>query len=266
MQTRQSLSRALEWYVRKSYVRWVRPNIPQAIHRQRLKLLWFIWGYGPLLSIAALSFANRVRLITRFLRVDWHVLHGHRPCEIASVCTALAERSAQAGEIMLEAGSWKGGSSAKFSIICKMLGYKLHIYDSFEGVEELSPEMKEKSYDFSGEYAASERLVHHNLMQYGEIGVCSTHKGWFAETLAVSRVPDPIRVVYIDCDSAKGVSEVLLGAVPSLVHDGWLFEQDLHIRPVQDLLYDPATWKQFDRGNPTITRLCGNLASLRFGG
>lgn len=250
--------------VRQWYVRWIRPHIREGIHRQRLKLLYFAWGYWPVLLIRTLAFRDRVRLVVRFLEVDWNILNAHHPCEIAVICKALAERPARPGEIMLEAGCWQGGSSAKFSVASKMLGYQLRVYDSFEGVEELPPEMKQKSYDYSGEYSASEPLVRQHLAEYGEIGVCSFHKGWFAETLATNPVTVPIRVVYIDCDLAKGTKEALAGTIHSLVSDGWVFSQDFHIAPVRELLHDPATWKQFGKSTPIIKPVCGNLASLRF--
>lgn len=203
-------------------------------------------------------------MLARFILIDWNVLHSHRPSEIACVCRGLAERRARSNEVMVEAGCWQGGSSTKFSIICKMLGYRLYIYDSFEGVEEMTSEEKQKSYDFSGEYAAPESILRSNLIRYGEISVCSIHKGWFAETLAVTPVAAPVRVAYIDCDLAKGTREVLIGIMPRLVDDAWIFSQDFHIKPVRDLPHNPDTWKQFERGNPSIKRLCGNLASLRF--
>lgn len=254
----------LERRLSRWYARWIRPHISQEINRQRLKVIWFVWGYWSLLFLNTLPFLGRLGLLTRFIVIDWNVLHSHRPCEISSVCKALAERSAQSNEVMVEAGCWQGGSSAKFSVVCKMLGYKLHIYDSFEGVEEMTSEEKQKSYDFSGEYAAPESVLRSNLIRYGEIGVCSIHKGWFGETLAVAPVAAPVRVAYIDCDLAKGTDEVLIGVMPSLVDDGLIFSQDFHIKAVRGLLHDPNTWKQFGRGNPSITRLCGNLASLRF--
>jgi O-methyltransferase len=165
---------------------------------------------------------------------------------------------------MIEAGCWQGGSSAKWSILCKRLGYQLHIFDSFEGVEPLTPEAKASSYDFSGEYAATEGLLRSNLARYGEASVCSVHKGWFAETLALRPVQSPVRVVYIDCDLAKGTDEVLRGVVSRLVEDGWLFSQDFHIPAVQTLLCSPATWQRLGRPVPHVTRLCGNLAAVKF--
>lgn len=246
------------------YIRYVRARITSEISRQRLKLAWFAWGYWPLLFIKTLSVGRRLDLIVRFLKVDWSIEHAHRPSEISAVCTALAERRAVPGEVLLEAGCYLGGSSAKFSIICAGLGYRLCIYDSFEGVEAMSLADKAGTYDFSGHYAASEEVVQANLRKYGDLSVCSLHKGWFADTLASAPAPHPVRVAYIDCDLAKGTKEALAGIVPSLTKDGWIFSQDFHIDPVVELLTDKNTWLTIGRNEPTIGRLGERLASIRF--
>ncbi len=164
---------------------------------------------------------------------------------------------------MVEAGCWNGGASAKFSLVCKLGGYRLRIYDSFEGVEPMTSEEKQRGYDFSGEYVASDATLRANLQRFGAPDVCSIHKGWFAATLARSPVAEVVRVVFIDCDSAKGTQEVLLGVVPSLASDGVVFTQDFHIASVRDLLLDRRTWERYGRGDPGIERLCGHLAVLR---
>jgi O-methyltransferase len=134
---------------------------------------------------------------------------------------------------MVEAGCFNGGSSAKFSIACSLLGYDLHVYDSFAGVEP-------GDHDFSGQYAASEGLVRQNITNYGEIGICSFHKGWFSDTLAKG-CPYSVGIAYIDCDIAKGTREALEGIVPALAQDGWIFSQDFHIGPVRNMLCDSFT-------------------------
>jgi O-methyltransferase len=217
------------------------------------------------LFVGALSVADRLRLLKRFIATDWNVAHAHRPCEIVRVCEALAERPARQDEVMIEAGCWQGGSSVKFSIICKSLGYRLHIYDSFEGVEPVPrKDAKNGEHDFSGEYAAPEAMLQRNLARYGEGSVCAIHKGWFADTLAAQPVPFRVRVAYIDCDLAKGTLEALQGVVPRLVEDGWVFSQDFHLPAVETLLRDAATWRGLGRQSPTLATCCGNMASLRF--
>ena len=197
--------------IRNLYVRWVRPHLTDELTRQRVKLVYWIWFYHPFLTSPRWPLDVRLSILKRFLAVDWNVLHAHRTDEICHIFRILSERPAAAGEVMVEAGCFNGGSTAKFSILCQRLGYQLRVYDSFQGVEPMSAEAKTDTFDFSGTYTSSQEIVINNVKRYGEISVCSFHPGWFADTLAVSPVREPVRVAYIDCDVAKGTAEVLQG-------------------------------------------------------
>lgn len=256
--------RVLNPLARRWFHKYIRHYISQRLDRQRLKLVWFAGGYWPLLLVKTLPIPQKLKLIWLFLKIDWFVIHSHRPSEIAAVCRALAERRARPEEVMVEAGCYQGGSSAKFSIICSMLGYRLRIYDSFEGVEQMTLEQKADSYDFSGEYAADQDTVHGNLTKYGDPGICTLIKGWFINTLASAPVPSPVRVAYIDCDLAKGTKEALQGILPSLVSDGSIFSQDYHIPPVLKLLSDADTWSSLGKQTPEITQLGEQIVRIRF--
>jgi len=250
--------------VHRLYERFIVSRIPDPLIRQRLKLGWLGWGYWGLLFLKAFSLHDRIRLIWRFLTIDWHVLHGHWPSEITLVSRALADRVRREDEAVVEAGCWHGGSSAKFSILCKMLGYRLHIYDSFEGVGDLTDEDRANEWDYEGQYASPESVLHENLRRYGEESICSIYKGWFSNTLARGMTPARVKLSYIDCDIAKGTRDALDGIVPSLVSDGWIFSQDFHIEPVRRLLCEEASWQKLDKGMPTIVPLGWRLASIRF--
>lgn len=249
-----------ETIVRRIYIRWLRPLFSKSIHQQRLKILWFCWGYWPLLFFNSLPVYKRVDFFSKLIRVDWAIEHGHKPDEIIEVLKFISQRPAKENEIILEAGCWKGGSTAKLSIFCSYFGYKLHVYDSFEGVEITQQE----GYDFSGEYSASEDEVRENLRQYGVEDICTFHKGWFSKTLKPDNVDSQIRTVYIDCDLAKGTEEVLGGVLPWLVDDGAIFTQDYHILAVKMLLANSATWKRLRVPQPIIKPLCHNLAIIKF--
>jgi O-methyltransferase len=161
---------------------------------------------------------------------------------------------------MVEAGCWKGGSSTKFSIICKLAGIRLWIFDSFEGVS--AEDAKNEWEGFAGQYASPEHVLRENLNRYGEPSVCSVFKGWFSDTLAKEPVPHPIRLAYIDCDLAKGTFEAMKGIVPSLKPNAVIFTQDFHIDPVRNMLFDPLTWVKLGCGTPEITRLGEYLAKI----
>ena len=252
----------LEIIVHRVYLCLIAPLVANPLAKQRIKLFWFAPGYWPLLFIPALPLRIRMTLLIRFLGIDWHVLLGHTPFQCAAVCRALAEVPGQPGEAMVEAGCWNGGSSAKWSILCKLLGYQLVIYDSFEGVEHMKP--LEWEHDFSGEYAAEEQVVWENLKTYGEADVCQTIRGWFSDTMAAGKVPFKVRLAYIDCDIAKGTKEALIGVVPALTEKGYIFSQDCHIPSVLKLLTNTATWSDLQIPAPLVKRLDRYLVRFTF--
>ncbi len=254
----------LRTFARRVYVRHIRPHVREQIHQQRLKLLcWDGWGYWRLLAVRELTIRQRLYLLRRFLVVDWNVPHAHKPHEISWLSRALAERAGRRDEAVVEAGCWQGGSSTKLSILCRMLGYRLEVYDSFQGVEPRAPGDTSTSYDFSGEYSMPESVLRGNLERYGEPQVCSIHPGWFADTLASRPPAKPVRLVYIDCDLAKGTREALTGVVPALASDGWIFSQDFQIEPVRSYLCDKSTWRELGVAPSSIRRLGPCLAAIR---
>jgi len=235
------------------YKRWIRPHLSPK-WQQRVKLLWTVWGYYPILTTPCLKLGKRIGLLFDLLWIDWNVQHGHWPGEIARVIKVIGKRQAERGEVIVEAGCWQGGSTAKFSIICSMLGYKLLVFDSFAGVE------PQPGNPFSGQYAAALELVKKNVSRYGEIDVCEFVPGWFADTLAKQPVQHPISVVYLDCDLAKGTYEVLQGILPSLRQNGTVCSQDYHIHEVKVLLDSDDTWSEFALPKPKIIDRYRNLA------
>ena len=261
--TPPSGNRVRSW-IRLFYVRLIRPRLREPLHRQRLKLLcWDIWGYWRLLAFAKLTLGERLRVLGRFLRIDWNVPHAHKPHEISRLLQSLSERRAQPGEIVVEAGCWQGGSSTKFSLMCAMLGYELHIFDSFQGVEPRAATDRTTDYDFSFEYSSPESVLRRNLDEYGCPAVCRIHKGWFADTLGQHPLTQPVRLAYIDCDIAKGTREVLGGVLPAMAPDGWIFSQDFAISPVRAYLTDPASWRALGVPMPSIREFGPCLAGIR---
>ena len=107
--------RIARWF----YDQFIVPRVSDALILQRIKLTWYVWGYWTI--------ARYPVMLIKFLRVDWNVLHSHSPAEIALIVADIARKPD--GDLFVEAGCWNGGSSKKY-------GYSLHIYDSFEGVEE----------------------------------------------------------------------------------------------------------------------------------
>lgn len=249
----------MEYGIRRFYGERIRPLLPSA-GRRWAKYAYSMWGYRQLFTIRSLSCSERWHLFQRFVEVDFHVPHGHWPCEMAEIAKFLLDSPRRPEAVMIEAGCWQGGSTAKFSILCEMCGYVLHVYDSFQGVEATDQE----GYDYTGEYSAEEALVRNHVRRYGVIDVCRFHPGWFQDTIAKVPVAEPVMAAYIDCDLAKGTVEVLRGTLQGLCDEGLVFTQDFHIPPVRKALEAVDTWTALRVRMPRIERHCHNLASLHF--
>jgi len=228
------------------------------LNQQRFKLLLTVWGYGPILSIKTITVKDRIGLILKVITVDWNVQHGHWPGEISRVIAAIGRRKAKPEEVIVEAGCWMGGSTAKFSLICDLMGYKLFVFDSFQGVENIPGNF------FSSLYSADLESVKRNVSTYGKINVCEFVPGWFVDTLAEHTFQHPVRVAYLDCDLAKGTYEVLQGLLPAYADDGIICSQDYHIKEVHDLLDSNETWSKLGVASKTITDHYRNLIVFRF--
>jgi hypothetical protein len=238
----------LELIATHLYRRKIRDYLPtDPLIRQRVKLLLFnLWFYYPLLTHPI--------LLSRLIRAQWFVRQDTRPIETRHVLKEILRRRPwQQGEIIVECGCFQGGTTSQFSLACALMRYPLHIYDSFQGVPE-----------WNYKFACAQDVTEHNVTQYGDITVCTFHPGWFADTLLDKPIPYPVRLAYIDCDSAAGTMQALSGILPSLVSDAVVFTQDFHIAPVRALLEDPGTWQQLGAPIPKITQLTHKLAIIGF--
>src|SRR5262249_31479273 len=155
-----------------------------------MRMPYFVLAYWRLFTIPGIP---ALRLLWKFLRIDFNVVHAHLPAETVLLTRELAKRRGVLREVVVEAGCLQGGTPTKFSILCDLLGYRLFIFDSFRGVEQLSGDELRNEWDYAGQYASPESVLWENLNCYGVPSVCSTFRGWFSETLAPAPLNNPVR-------------------------------------------------------------------------
>jgi len=146
---------------------------------------------------------------------------------------------------IIEAGCYKGGGTAKISLLSKLLKKEMYVFDSFEGL----PEHKEdhsiniygKSVTFEkGEYCSTYETTVGNVRSYGEVDCCTFVKGWFEDTLPGFN--EEVAGAYIDVDLAKSVSECISNFYPLLSTGGVIFCHDGHLPLVIELLESDDFW------------------------
>ena len=132
---------------------------------------------------------------------------------------------------IVEAGCFKGISSARFSHIAKLTRRRFVIFDSFEGLPE-NDEKHEKSimghsiegWFTKGKYAGSLEEVKRNISRYGYAEPCEFRKGWLENMLPHFRLP--VAAAYIDVDLASSTKTCLQNLYSLLSPGGAIVSQD----------------------------------------
>jgi hypothetical protein len=202
----------------------------------------------------------RANLIERFEMVDANVESGTTKTDGVLLAEALLSMSCNGD--LVECGCFAGASTCKLSILARILGKTLYIFDSFEGL----PEVDENNLrDFharrgqdwvtdwtAGRYAANLDLVYSNVRKYGELDACVFVKGWFSRDLFGANLPDQICFAFVDADVPSSVRECLTSIWPRLVERGVFFSHDVAYLKVLQELHDREIWMNMFHEYPPI--------------
>jgi O-methyltransferase len=99
---------------------------------------------------------------------------------------------------VVECGTWKGASAANLSLVCRIVGRQLHIYDSFQGLPAPQEGDREVQYYMAGDYCGTLDEVKRNISRAGAIDCCEFIQGWFHETLPQKQ--ESVTLAYLDVD------------------------------------------------------------------
>lgn len=196
------------------------------------------------------TFSQRLTLLRRMNVISSTIECPHTQYEMLSVIKSIF---LPVKGCVVEAGAYKGGSTAKFSIASKMAGRELYVFDSFEGIPENDePHDKNifgnkiqvfgKAGFPTGAYCGTLDEVKRNISQLGEIEVCRFVKGWFENTMP--SFSQPIIAAYLDVDLASSTKTCLRYLYPLLIPGGHLYSQDGHLPLVIDVFDDDVFWER----------------------
>lgn len=194
-----------------------------------------------------ISFLARLRYLRQIYSISLHVWCAHTQDEILQVATAALKIPANVEGVLIEAGCYKGGSTAKFSLLARITGRRLVAFDSFEGLPENDESAQRTIHgevpDFTrGRYLGTLDEVTQNLKRYGDWERCTLVKGWFDQTMP--NFSDKIIGGYLDVDLASSTKTCLKFLFPHVQPGGSIFTQDGHLPLVIEVLEDERFWKE----------------------
>lgn len=148
--------------------------------------------------------------------------------------------------VVVECGTWKGGTAASLSLACRIVGRKLIICDSFQGLPPGDPLDREAREYQVGEFCGSLDEVRANITRYGDIGCCDFVKGWFSDTLP--GFDRQIAVAFLDVDLEASLDTCIRNLWPHLHEDGYVFIDEYVGTNYCALFFSERYWKlHFDR-------------------
>lgn len=202
----------------------------------------------------------RCQIVERFEAIDREVPIGTTPTDGLFLAELLLNVETEGA--IVECGCYAGGSSAKLSILAKLLDRRLVVFDSFEGL----PPVKEYylrdkhcrrgeswvSDWTAGRYAARLDEVQNNITRYGEISSCSFVKGWFSKTLIDENLPRQVALAFADVDLADSARDCFVALWPRISEKGVFVTHDTAYIKVLQEFYSPGLWRERFKSLPPI--------------
>ncbi len=198
----------------------------------------------------------RLWFVWRIYCISLRVWCAHTQQEMLEVSVAVLQVPDKLAGVIVEAGCYKGGSTAKLSLLAKIANRKLIAFDSFDGLPSNDEPTQrtilgETSAFHQGAYRGGIEEVTENVKKYGDLDRCRFVKGWFSDTMV--GFSDPVVGAFIDVDLVSSTKDCLLHLYPNLQPGCAIFSQDGHLPLIIDLLDDANFWaKEMGLAKPHI--------------
>ena len=202
----------------------------------------------PELARVMPSIHDRRDLLRRMREITANVPCPHNESHILQFIVELLKLPPDTQGVVVEAGCFRGGSTAKLSIAASHSGRDLVIFDSFQGLP-ANDEVHERSilghsiegWFVEGEFAGRLDEVQRNVARYGDGDRCRYVPGWFEDTMPSFN--EPIAAAYLDVDLASSTRTCLKHLYPRLAPGGFFLSQDGDFPLVIDAISDRDFWE-----------------------
>ena len=238
----------MDWNAVKRRVRGALPGtvrewIRLGLHPSERHAIARFVSQGP----ERLSRGERRALVRRYMATSSGMTCAHTQEQMLEFATTILELPDDVPGVIVEAGCFKGGSTAKFSLAARAAGRKLVVFDSFEGIP---PNDEDHGHNLfgqhtphfdAGSYAGGLDEVKGNVARWGAPEVCEYVPGWFENSMPGFH--RPVAAAYVDVDLASSTRTCLKHLYPLLIPGGAIFSHDGHLPLVQEVLTDDAFWR-----------------------
>ncbi|MDZ7732915.1 MAG: TylF/MycF/NovP-related O-methyltransferase [Acidimicrobiia bacterium] len=226
-------------------VRFVRHAYPVAT----LPLtVWFLFLDREIHPAYGMTWPRLFLLAYRLYRNTTRIITGTSYRAHLLMLAKLLETPPEVEGVVVECGSFKGGSTANLSLICDAVGRDLVVYDSFEGLPAGDENDKIALPRAVGVFRGLLAEVRENVERYGVPERCEFRKGWYSETIPTH--DEPIVLCFLDVDLQMSIHQCLVGLWPWLTERGYLFTDDFPILDLCAVFYSEEFWRRSSTRDP----------------
>ena len=198
-----------------------------------------------------LTWLKRFRLVFKLWRNTRRIETGTSYKAQAAIAAKLFEIPKSVPGVVVECGCWKGGSTSNLSVICKIAGRTLIVYDSFEGLPEAEINDRYATPGTKGAFMGSLDEVRGNVARFGFVDVVEFRKGWFNETLP--KHAEKVVLICADVDFQASLHDVVINLWPHLYEQGYFFTDEYMLLDYCGMFWSESFWKKyFDCGPPGL--------------
>jgi O-methyltransferase len=196
------------------------------------------------------TFGARLALVCKFYKISYYVDCPHTEHEMIAITRQILDLGAANGAmpgVIVEAGSFHGGSTAKLSLVAALCDRQLEVFDSFAGMPENSEAHGKSIYGREhhfpkGSHAVPFEEVKNNVARYGDASRAHFHKGFFSETMPPFH--DPVAAACVNVDLVQSTRDCFHYLYPLLPPGGIIISQDAHFPWIIELFNDNTFWEK----------------------
>jgi O-methyltransferase len=196
----------------------------------------------------AMTWRRKLALAVRMYRNTQRVFTGTSYKAHLAMAVKLFEIPPDVEGDVVECGCYLGGSTANLSLACEIVGRRLVVYDSFEGLPTPQEGDKYATDQTEGFLRADIDVVRSNVARLGAIDRCEFRKGWFEDTLPGHETP--IVLCFLDVDYQASLRDCVLNLWPKLTEQGYVFIDEYVLVDYCALFFSEKFWGKYFGAKP----------------
>jgi len=197
-----------------------------------------------------IGFCTKLVLVLKMARNNLRVTSASTFVEHLVMATRIMQVPRAVPGVVVECGTYQGGSAVNLSLMCALCGRRLQLFDSFAGLPEPSETDKHhtlldcsKVHTYArGAFLGTLETVRSNLARYGVEAACDYHVGFFDQT--IPNFKEPCVLLFLDVDLVDSLKTCLRHLWPLLQEGGYLFTHEASHLEVAALFFDKQWWQE----------------------